>query len=228
MALINGDTKVKKILLLLVLISLAAGCHKIHDEILGSGNVRKETRQIGNFNSISTEGAFNIEVTCQKPISLEIEGDDNILQLISTEVSNNVLHIKSIRGYSVSEPIVLKITVPDLQGISSSGAGRIEVAGLKNDKFEIDANGAPTIKASGETNALSIDANGAGKIDTHRLRAAQVEVDSRGVSTVEVYAREQLDVTVSGPSHVIYQGNAVVRQTVHGPGSVEKKESQGS
>ena len=104
----------------------------------------------------------------------------------------------------------------------------IEIAGLKNDKFEIDAKGAPTIKASGETNALNIDASGAGKIDTHRLRAAQVEVDSKGVSTVEVYAREQLDVTVSGPSHVIYQGNAVVKQTVHGPGSVEKKESEGS
>ena len=67
-----------------------------------------------------------------------------------------------------------------------------------------------------------------GKIDTHKLHAARVEVDSKGVSTVEVYAGEQLDVTVSGPSHVIYQGNAVVNKTVNGPGSVEKKESEGS
>ncbi len=218
----------KKILLLMILVSLVAGCHKIHDEIAGSGNVRKEKREIRSFNSIATEGAFEIEIVCQKPLSLEIEGDDNVLQLISTEVTNNVLHVKSIRGYSVSQPIVLRINVPDLQGITSSGAGTIEVSGIKNDKFEIEANGAPTIKASGETNALNIDASGAGKIDAHRLRAAQVEVDSKGVSTVEVYAREQLDVTVSGPSHVFYQGNAVVKQTVNGPGSVEKKESEGS
>jgi hypothetical protein len=99
---------------------------------------------------------------------------------------------------------------------------------LKNEKFEIDANGAPSIRAAGETKLLIIDANGAGNIDTHRLRAARVEVDSKGVSTVEVYAGEQLDATVSGPSNVIYHGNPVVHQTVNGPGSVEKKESEGS
>ena len=218
----------KKILLLIVLLSLAQGCHRTHDEIPGSGKLRKESRTIGNFTSISTEGAFEIEVVCQKPASLEIEGDDNILPLVSTEVSNNVLHIKNIRGYSVLQPIVVRISVQDLQGVTSSGAGTISVSGLKNERFEIDANGAPTIKASGETKALTIDANGAGKIDTHRLRATIVEVDSKGVSTVEVYAAEQLDATVSGPSHVFYRGNAVVNRTIHGPGSVEKKESEGS
>lgn len=218
----------KKILLLILLVSFAGGCHKIHHEIRGSGKVRKETRSIGNFTSISTEGALEIEVVCQKPASLEIEGDDNILPLVSTEVSNNVLHIKNNRGYSVLRPIVVRISVPDLEGISSSGAGSIAVSGLKNEKFEIDVSGAPTIKASGETKALTIDASGAGKIDTHRLRAMQVAVDSKGVSTVEVYASEQLDATVSGPSHVIYRGNAVVNRTIHGPGSVEKKESEGS
>ena len=218
----------KKIVLLIVLLSLAAGCHMVHHGIPGSGKIQKEKREIGNFNSIWTEGAFEIEIVCQKPQSLEIEGDDNILPLISTEVSNNVLHIRNVRGYSVSRPITLRISVPDLQGITSSGSGLIEVSGVKNEKFEINANGAPTIRASGETKALNIDANGAGKIDTSRLRSARVEVDSKGVSSVDVHAVEQLDVTVSGPSQVSYRGNPVVHQTVNGPGSVEKKESEGS
>ncbi len=218
----------KRIVLLLILITLVAGCHRIHDEIAGSGKLQKERRDVGSFNSISTAGAFNLEIVCQKPQSLEIEGDDNLLPLVSTEVSNNVLHIRNLRSYSVSEPITIKISLPDLAGISASGAGTIEVSGLKNEKFEIDASGAPAIKASGETKALSIDASGAGKIDTHKLRAARVVVDSKGVSKVEVYAAEQLDVTVSGPSHVIYQGDPVVKQTVNGPGSVEKKKSEGA
>ena len=218
----------KKFALLLFLIALGAACHGIHHGVLGSGKLLKEKRNVGSFNSISTEGAFDIEVVCQKPQEVEISGDDNILPLVSTEVSNNVLHVRTLRNYSTSEPLTLKIFAPDLVGIHSSGAGTIEVSGLKNERFEIDVNGAPTIKASGETKALKIDANGAGKIDTHKLRAALVEVDSKGVSGVEVYAAEQLDVTVSGPSHVIYRGNAVVNKTVHGPGSVEKKESEGS
>lgn len=218
----------KKLGLLIVLLTLGAACHGIHHGVSGSGKLVQEKRNVGSFNSISTEGAFDIEVVCQKPQDVEISGDDNILPLVTTEVSNNVLHVRNLRNYSTSQPLTLRISTPDLVGIHSSGAGTIEVSGLKNDRFEIDVNGAPTIKASGETKALKIDTNGAGKVDTYKLRAARVEVESKGVSGVEVYAAEQLDVTVSGPSHVTYRGNPVVNKTVHGPGSVEKKESEGS
>jgi hypothetical protein len=215
-------------ILLTILIALGAGCHVIHDEVPGSGKLLKEQRNVGSFTSISTEGAFDVVVVCQKPQSVEIEGDDNILPLVSTEVSNNVLHIKQLRSYSARESITLRISVPDLQGIYASGAGTMDVSGLKGETFEIDATGAPSIRASGETKTLKVDTSGAGKIDAHRLHAARVVVDSKGVSKVEVYAGEQLDATVSGPSHVIYEGSPVVKKTVNGPGSVEKKESEGS
>ena len=218
----------KNLLLLLLSITIVTGCHRIHDEVRGSGNIQQETRAVGSFTSIATEGQFEITVVCQKTQSVEVQGDDNILPLISTTVSNNVLHVKTTRSYSVSEPISVKISVPDLNGISASGAGSIVVSEVKNDRFEIDANGAPSIRVSGDTKALSIDAKGAGKIDTHKLHASQVVVDSKGVAKVEVYAGEQLDATVSGPSRVVYRGDPVVHQTIHGPGSVEKKVSEGS
>lgn len=218
----------KKILLLMLLISLATGCHRIQAGIAGSGKLQREKREVPSFNSISTEGAFDIEIVCQKSQSLEIEGDDNILPLVSTEVSNNVLRIKNLRDYSVSEPVTLKITVPNINSVSASGAGTLAISGLKNEKLEIDVAGAPTIRASGETKLLDIDTSGAGKIDTHNLRASRAVVNSNGVSRVEVYVAEQLDVTIAGPSRVIYEGDPVVKQTIHGPGSIEKKESQGS
>lgn len=214
---------------LLVLMSLAAGCHNgLLNRVSGSGNRLKQKRDVASFNSISYDGAFDVDIVCQQPVSLEIEGDDNILPLVGTEVSNNVLHIKNLSSYSVSTPVKLKISVPNLEGVAINGAGKIEVTGLKNDKFEIDSNGAPTIRVSGETKVVDIDTNGAGKIDTHKLRAAKAIVDTKGVSRVDVHAADQLDVTVSGPSKVIYEGNPVVNKTVNGPGSVEKKASGGS
>jgi hypothetical protein len=211
---------------LAVMVSLIGGCHL--NQVAGSGNRAKQKREVASFNSISTNGAFEIDVTCQQAVGLEIAGDDNILSLVSTDVSNNVLHIKNLRSYSISDPIKLKISVPNLEGISVNGAGRIDIAGLKNEKFEIDANGAPTIKVSGETKLVDIDANGAGKIDTHRLRASKAVVDSKGVSRVDVRAVDQLDVTISGPSHVTYEGNPVVNKTINGPGKIERKASEGS
>jgi hypothetical protein len=218
----------KKLFVLLILVTIASACHGFHASVRGSGDRTKENRNVGSFTSISTEGAFDIQVVCKKDLSLEIEGDDNILSLISTEVSRDVLRIKNTKNYSVAQPVVIRISVPDLQGISSNGAGSIDISAIKTDKFVIDANGAPTIHASGETKELTVDVNGAAKVDTHRLRGDRVTVESKGVSTVEVYASEKLDVTVMGPSHVIYQGNAVVNKTINGPGSVEKKESAGA
>jgi predicted small secreted protein len=211
---------------LAVTVSMIAGCHM--NQVSGSGNRLQQKREVASFTSISTNGAFEIDVTCQQPVGLEIEGDDNILPLVSTDVSNNVLHIKNLRSYSVSEPVKLKISVPSLEGISVNGAGRIDIVGMKNEKFEIDSNGAPTIKVSGETKLVNIDANGAGKIDTHKLRASKAVVDTKGVSRVDVRAVDQLDVTVSGPSHVTYEGDPVVNKTINGPGKVERKASEGS
>jgi hypothetical protein len=219
---------VKKILAVMILASLGVGCNMIHDGVAGSGNRQKEKRNVANFTSISTNGAYEIEFVVQPSYSLEIEGDDNILPLIATEVSNNVLHIRSKRSISPRKSISLKISAPNLEAISANGAGRIEISGLKNEKFGLDVNGATTIRVSGETKSLEIDANGATNIDTHRLRADRARVESNGVSKVEVHAANELDVTVSGPSRVTYHGDPHVKQTVNGPGSVVKKESTGS
>ena len=218
----------RKIALLFLVMLLVASCHHRHDRVVGSGVRQKEKRDLPTFTSISTEGALNITIVSQQKQGVEIEGDDNILPLVTTEVSDNVLHLKSIRNFSTQDSIRVKITIPNLEGLTASGAGKINISGLKNDKFELDMNGAPAIKVSGETKVVNIDASGAGKIDAHKLRAARAIVDSKGVSRVELYAAEELNVTISGPSHVIYEGDPVVNKTVHGPGSVEKRESAGA
>jgi Putative auto-transporter adhesin, head GIN domain len=219
----------KLALLFLLLPVLAAGCHHgLRAEIKGSGKRVMQKRQISPFTSISTEGSFEIEVTCQKDPSLEVEGDDNVLEFVTADVSGNVLRLKSSKSYSTSEPVRFKITVPNVEGLSVSGAGRIQIKDIKNEKFEIDSNGAPNINVSGSTKVVDIDSNGAGRIDTHNLRASRAVVDSKGVSRIDLDVTEQLDVTVSGPSSVTYRGDPVVNKTIHGPGKVEKRASEGA
>ena len=219
----------KRLLVTIALVaSFAAGCSLHHNNVVGSGKRQQEKRAVAAFSSISTEGAYEIEVVSQQTLSLAIEADDNILPLIKTDVSNGVLRITNSRGYSVNSPVVLRIGTPDIEGISASGAGSIEVSGLKNDKFEIDSNGAPTIKVSGVTGTLNIEANGAGKIDAHKLRAGKGTVEANGVATIEVFASEELNVTVSGPASVIYSGDPKLNKTVNGPGSVARRVSEGA
>lgn len=219
----------RKLALLLVLPILVAGCH--HGRLAGvQGNGKREIqkRPIAPFTSIETSGAFNIVVTCQKDPSLEVEGDANVLEFVTAEIRGGELHLQNKRDYSVSEPITFRITVPNLEGLSVTGAGQIEIKGMNNEKFEIDSSGAPNITVSGNTKVIDIDSNGAGKIDTQDLHAARAVVESKGVSRIDVDVEDQLDVTVSGPSSVYYKGNPVVNKTVHGPGKVEKRASEGA
>ncbi len=215
--------------LVLLLPLLLAGCHHGRgSEVTGSGKRAIQKREISPFTSISTEGAFTIEVTCQKDLSLEVEGDDNVLEFVTAEVGSNVLRLKNTKSYSVNEPVKIKISVPNLEGISVNGAGKIEIKGMNNEKFEIDSNGAPSITVSGNTKLVDIDTNGAGQIDTRKLHALRGVVDSKGVSKIDLDVADQLDITVSGPSTVTYRGDPVVNKAVNGPGKVQKREAEGA
>jgi len=219
----------KLALLLIVVPLLVSGCHHgMRAEIRGSGKREMQKRQIAPFTSISTEGAFTIEVTCQKDPGLEVEGDDNVLEFVTSEVRNNVLRLSNSKNYSVNEPVRFKISVPNLEGLTVSGAGKIEIKGVNNEKFEIDSSGAPAISVSGNTKIVDIDSNGAGKIDTHNLHASRAVVESKGVSKIDLDVADQLDVKVSGPSSVTYRGDPVVNKTINGPGKVEKRASEGA
>jgi len=219
----------KKLACLVLLTVVAAGCHgQFGAQIKGSGKRELQKREVAAFTSISAEGAFTIEVTCGKDQSLEVEGDDNVLEYVTAEVGGNTLRLKNTKNYSTSEPVKFKISVPNIEGISVNGAGHFDVKGINNDKFEIDMNGAPTINVSGETKMIDIGANGAGKIDAHNLHAARGKVDSKGVARIEVDVKNQLAVSVQGPSTVKYQGDPVVNKSIQGPGKVERRTSQGA
>src|SRR5882672_1543084 len=108
--------KRKIVVLLLVAGGLAlAGC-KLHRGIAGSGVRKTEKRDLKSFNAIDTTGAYEIDVACQKPVSFEIEADNNILPLIKTEVRDGILFVNSDERYHSSKPIALRINLPDLAG----------------------------------------------------------------------------------------------------------------
>ena len=210
---------------LTALLLVLGGCHL--GGVRGSGVRKTETRDLPAFTAIETTGAFDVQVTCQKTPSFEIEGDDNILPLIQTEVRNGVLRVSSHKPFNTRQPISLRINVADLTSVSSTGAGKFVVSNLKNENFEIRSTGAAFVTAEGQSTSVKIRSTGAGKIDSHDLRAARVEVNVTGAAAVDVYASEQLDVTVSGAGRVTYSGDARVTKRVSGAGQVNKKEQEG-
>jgi len=194
-------------IILLVLIAFdISGC-KFNRGITGSGNRKTEKRELKSFNAIDTTGAYEINVACQKPASFEIEADDNLLPLIKTEVRDGVLYVSNDQRFNTSKSPMLRISLPELSSIASHGAGEVKIADANSSDLKIQSTGAADINAAGKTKSVTISSTGAGNIDTSKLTSEKAKVEATGAANVDVYASEQLDVTVSGVGSVTYSGN---------------------
>lgn len=104
--------------------------------VKGSGNVKTEKREVSNFKSIDVSGAFEVEITAQKDFSLEVEADDNLLELIKTEVDDGTLEIKSQKSLKTSNPLKIRISAPDINSLELSGASKVTLVNLSNESLK--------------------------------------------------------------------------------------------
>jgi hypothetical protein len=209
------------------------------------GVTRTETRAIRDVTavSINTVGEFIIRQGDEE--SLTIEGPNNILRTIDTEIVGGTLYIDSTRGVlgSSFEKIVYTLTVKNLNEISFSGAGSISVASLDTDHLDITLTGAGSIDiASLNTQGLSVLLNSAGSIDIagntenqnvvisgvgsyagSDLQSSNATVVMSGAGSAEVWVTDSLDINVSGVGSVSYYGFPTVQQNISGLGSVDSK-----
>src|SRR5581483_1904312 len=88
-------------LALCLLVLSVAGCKAMLgiNKVQGSGTAKTEKRDVARFTAIEANFHGVINVAAQAPASLSISGDDNIVSLITTEVKNGTLYIKSDKDY---------------------------------------------------------------------------------------------------------------------------------
>lgn len=214
----------KRTILLLSLTLLAlTGCHKF-GQATGSGKMKIDKRTVPAFTALDISGAYDVEIVVQKEQSLELEGDDNLLPLIVTDVHGGVLEVSNSKGFSTKNKLRLRISVPSLMAISSSGASDITVSGVKGDEFHVNVSGAGSLRVSGAIKTLEIKQSGAGDVDAKDFHAEKVNVDSSGAATADVYASEELTASVSGAGSVNYYGDPkTVKEDTSGAGSINKR-----
>jgi len=212
--------------------------------VKGSGQEVTQTREIADFTALDVGGMYEVELVAGQSPSLVISGDDNIVPLVSTTVHNGKLTITSEGRIRPKLALKLNITVPNIERVHSSGASELQIRQVNNDKLFIETSGAGSVVLEAETKHLTIETSGAGSIKARGvaetfvvetsgagdvqakdLRASNVKVSVSGAGDVEVFARQTLDVHVSGASDVSYYGNPkTVNKHVSGAGDVRKRD----
>lgn len=221
----------KKLTLLSIalVICMMTGCKipgsiGLDNKVKGSGTNKSEKRSVAPFTALDISCAGSIQVLAQGQESVEISGDDNIVGLITTEVKNDTLYIKTAKEYDAKSKLQIKISIPDLKKFVFAGAGEGKLDNIKNNRIEIAMTGAGSLEISGETKEAELTLSGAGSVNAKDLHALTAKVTSTGVGQVEVYATEQLDAKATGVGEINYYGNPkVVNKDAKGMGGIHAK-----
>jgi hypothetical protein len=190
----------------------------------GSGVNKTETRNVGSFSRIEASGATELEITAgQTATVVTVSGDDNMVPLVKTTVSGNVLIIKTDNVENTKLPLVVKIGMPKLAAIEAFGASKISAVNLTGQRFELVGSGSTKATIGGTVDNLVIKLSGAGRVDAGGLAAREAEIRSSGASTVEVNASDKLSVHISGAGKVTYLGHPAITQHISGAGNIAAK-----
>jgi Putative auto-transporter adhesin, head GIN domain len=191
--------------------------------VIGSGKEARETREVDNFTQLELLGVGRVEVTIGNLRPLEISGDDNILPLIETKVTDGKLVIRTMRSIRPVQPLLIKATASDLTAIMLSGAGEIAVTGIANDNLHAEVAGAGEVTLSGQTSNLVLTLAGVGSVDARELVAKAVTVDMSGAGRTDVSPVVSLHVTITGAATVTYSGEPTITQKITGVGKLKRR-----
>ncbi|AVR46081.1 hypothetical protein C7S20_12910 [Christiangramia fulva] len=115
---------VKKLPFILLLIMISCGAQ---EKVKGSRNVKTEKFNLTPFHSIQIAGEFEVSIVKGSRPKLEIKADDNLIDLIQSEVIDGVLYIKPIKEISRAKSQKIQITFQDtLKSINISDKVELE------------------------------------------------------------------------------------------------------
>jgi hypothetical protein len=198
-----------------------------HDDaplVQGSGSYAREARPTAAFTEIEASGAERLEIVVGDARSVEVEIDDNLLQHLTTRVEKGVLKIGSRGSFRVARAPVVRITLPRLAAIRTSGSGDAEIRGLVGGDLTLVSRGSGGFRVpGGRVDRLTLDLSGSGETDLTRLDVRDATVDVLGSGTARVRATDAITARVSGSGDLIYSGpasNVAIRTT--GSGSARR------
>ncbi len=190
------------------------------------GNYVTEKRAVPSFEAIEISGAVQLEVEVGPRVSVSVEGDDQVLGRLQTDVRDGKLWIHSEIPYLPKADLKVRVTTPELNylGVSTSGTidtrlfgaplkklevsvtglGKLQLEGVDAKDLKVRVRGAGNITIRGQTDFLEYTMTGAGAGKMEQLCAREAKVIVNGAGKATVNAVEKLDATLRGIGSIQY------------------------
>jgi len=190
----------------------------------GSGNVKTASRAVSGYTKVRLAGAGILNIAQTGTESLTISAEDNLLPLLTSDVSDGTLTLDVKQGQSITptKPITYTLTVKQLNALYLSSAATINAVNITTDALQVTCSGAGTLTISGSAQSQSVTISGAGSYNARDFKTSGSTVEISGIGNATVTANQTLNATISGAGTVTYYGSPKVTQSVSGTGSIKQ------
>jgi hypothetical protein len=190
--------------------------------VQGSGVQARENRTVPTFGSVELAGSNNVTIHVREEQSVQVYGDDNIIERVTTKVDGTTLVIGTKPGsYATNSPTGVEVSMPSLSELTLSGSGNITITGIEPPAFILLISGSGVVSASGTTEQLDVTVSGSGQAELGGVEATAVRAVVSGSGQIIVTATESLEASVPGTGSIVYGGNpSDVTSSVTGTGAV--------
>ncbi|WP_353778679.1 DUF2807 domain-containing protein [Winogradskyella sp. 3972H.M.0a.05] len=236
----------KPILAVIAILSVSLSYAQLWGKkIKGNGNMTTISRTTSDYDAVKCAGSFDYILVAGEEGKLTIEGEENLLEYIITEVKDNKLIVKTKNNVNLktSWNKTIKVTIPfkDISVVALSGSGDlynkdviksddlvVALAGsgdvildINTQKVKGAVSGSGDLTLKGNTNDLDARVAGSGDFHGFNLEANNTVVSVAGSGDAEVVSRKSLKARVSGSGDIEYKGNPEKEDTkVSGSGSI--------
>ncbi|WP_299836535.1 head GIN domain-containing protein [uncultured Tenacibaculum sp.] len=216
-------------------------------KVRGNGNITTIERSVGDFDEVSVGGSFEVVLVDGREGKITIEGEENIIPYIVTEVRGDKLKINVKKNTNIRFTRKLTVTIPfeDISSLSLGGSGNITskkvinssnvslaIGGSGNIKAKVKASnvstsigGSGNIRVAGTTESMKCSIAGSGNVKGYNLTTQTLKVNVAGSGDIEATVKEKIKATVVGSGSVYYKGNPKYIDTNSlGSGDVVKRD----
>lgn len=210
----------------------------------GNGNVTTEERINGAFfDQVKGSSGLDVYLTEGSETKVVVEADENLQDIIETEIRGGLLHIKTTENIGRSKSKKVYVTYTELTSVAaSSGADVIANSVVKSENLTLDASSGADLeleifskevyaetssgadlKVSGKASVLRADASSGSDLDAKDLVVLSCTAEASSGADVTVNVKDRLTTDSSSGGDINYYGNpSAVSDNSSRSGSVRK------
>ncbi len=224
-------TTLTKIIVSIVIALLLFSCNfdiNLGPGVRGNGEVVTETRDLdASFHSIKAAEGLDVYLTQGNSESIKVQADENLHEIILTEVRDGVLHIHTDENIAHSSAQKVLVQFDDIKSITSTSGSdvystntirtnRLELKSTSGSDMELEieastilckSTSGSDLRLSGSTNELRAESTSGSDIKASNLKAKIVDAKASSGSDITLYSSEELTAKASSGGDITYYGN---------------------